>query len=291
MHLPFDICNFFRVGIFFNAADPCIVHMDDPVCNGCDRRIVGDDNDSRTLLSAHVLENLQYLFAGVIVQCAGGFVTEQDLRVFGNGSGNGNTLLLTAGELCRKVVDAVGKPYVFQNRDRIQGVFHDFRGKLYVFLCRQILHQIVELEHKSHIGAAVCGQLCAAVFGDVLAVDDDLAAVVGVHAAEDVQHRGFSGAGRAYDSIGRDELKRFLNHDFQSIVMSIVEQIERKKNVHSDPDAKKIICNFYTEGMAGELVDLLKSRDAAQDEKSIRCISLVVRTSLEAAVISCSKMQ
>ena len=95
----------------------------------------------------------------------------------------------------------------------------------------------------------------------------------------------------AYDSIARDELKRFLNHDFQSIVMSIVEQIERKENVHSDPDAKKIICNFYTEGMAGELVDLLKSRDAAQDEKSIRCISLVVRTSLEAAVISCSKMQ
>ena len=95
----------------------------------------------------------------------------------------------------------------------------------------------------------------------------------------------------AYDSIGRDELKRFLNHDFQSIVMSIVEQIERKENVHSDPDATKIICNFYTEGMAGELVDLLKSRDAAQDEKSIRCISLVVRTSLEAAVISCSKMQ
>ena len=95
----------------------------------------------------------------------------------------------------------------------------------------------------------------------------------------------------AYDSIGRDELKRFLNHDFQSIVMSIVQQIERKENVHSDPDAKKIICNFYTEGMAGELVDLLKSRDAAQDEKSIRCISLVVRTSLEAAVISCSKMQ
>lgn len=95
----------------------------------------------------------------------------------------------------------------------------------------------------------------------------------------------------AYDSIGRDELKRFLNHDFQSIVMSIVEQIERKENVHTDPDAKKILCNFYTEGMAGELVDLLKSRDAAQDEKSIRCISLVVRTSLEAAVISCSKMQ
>ncbi len=95
----------------------------------------------------------------------------------------------------------------------------------------------------------------------------------------------------AYDSIGRDELKRFLNHDFQSIVLSIVEQIEEKEHIRTDPDAKKIICNFYTEGMAGELVDLLKSKDAAQDEKSIRCISLVVRASLEAAVKSCSKMQ
>ena len=29
--------------------------------------------------------------------------------------------------------------------------------------------------------------------------------------------------------MDRDELKRFLNHDFQSIAMELIEQIERKE--------------------------------------------------------------
>lgn len=91
----------------------------------------------------------------------------------------------------------------------------------------------------------------------------------------------------AYDSIGRDELKRFLNHDFQSIMMYIIEQIERKEGIHADPDYKKIICNFFTKGLAGELVDLLKSRSAEHDEKVISCISVMVRESISAAVKSC----
>ena len=91
----------------------------------------------------------------------------------------------------------------------------------------------------------------------------------------------------AYDSMGRDELKRFLNHDFQSIAMKLIEQIERKENIHADPEYKRILCNFYTEGLAGELVDLLKSKDEAQDEKSIHCIAAILRISLEAAVKNC----
>ena len=92
----------------------------------------------------------------------------------------------------------------------------------------------------------------------------------------------------AYDSMGRDELKRFLNHDFQSIAMELIEQIERKENIHTDPEYKRTICNFYTEGLAGELVNLLKTKDKAHDEKSIRCIAAILHTSLEAAVKSCA---
>ena len=91
----------------------------------------------------------------------------------------------------------------------------------------------------------------------------------------------------AYDSMGRDELKRFLNHDFQSIAMELIEQIEQKENIHADPEYKKIICNFYTEGLAGELVNLLKSKDELHDEKSIHCIAAIFQTSLEVAVKSC----
>ena len=94
----------------------------------------------------------------------------------------------------------------------------------------------------------------------------------------------------AYDSMGRDELKRFLNHDFQSIAMELIEQIERKENIHTDPEYKRTICNFYTEGLAGELVNLLKTKDKAHDEKSIRCIAAMLRTSLEAAVKSYAAM-
>jgi len=88
----------------------------------------------------------------------------------------------------------------------------------------------------------------------------------------------------AYDSIGRDELKRFLNYDFQSIMLLIIEQIEKKENIHTDPDFKKIICNFYTEGLAGALVDLLKSKETDRDEKTIRHISFIVRNSLESVM-------
>lgn len=91
----------------------------------------------------------------------------------------------------------------------------------------------------------------------------------------------------AYDSMGRDELKRFLNHDFQRIAMKLIEQIEQKENIHTNPEYKKIICNFYTEGLAGELVNLLKSKDKEHDEKIIRCISAILHSSLEAAVKSC----
>lgn len=85
-------------------------------------------------------------------------------------------------------------------------------------------------------------------------------------------------------------MKRFLNHDFQSIAMELIEQIERKENIHTDPEYKRTICNFYTEGLAGELVNLLKTKDKAHDEKSIRCIAAILRTSLEAAVKSCAAM-
>ncbi len=94
----------------------------------------------------------------------------------------------------------------------------------------------------------------------------------------------------AYDSMGRDELKRFLNHDFQSIAMELIEQIERKENIHTDPEYKRTICNFYTEGLAGELVNLLNTKDKAHDEKSICCIAAILRTSLEAAVKSYAAM-
>ncbi len=88
----------------------------------------------------------------------------------------------------------------------------------------------------------------------------------------------------AYDSIGRDELKRFLNHDFMSVMMDLIEKIERVKNIHTAPEYKQFVCNFFTEGLAGALVELLKSKDTESDEQRIDHLSQIIRTSIPAAL-------
>ena len=88
----------------------------------------------------------------------------------------------------------------------------------------------------------------------------------------------------AYDSIGRDELKRFLNHDFMSVMMDLIEKIERAKNIHTAPEYKQFVCNFFTEGLAGALVELLKSKDTESDEQRIDHLSQIIRTSIPAAL-------
>lgn len=72
------------------------MHMDDPVSNRCDGRIMRNYYNSCTFLSAHVLQNLKNLFPRVIVQCTGRLVTKQYFWILGNCSGYCNSLLLAA---------------------------------------------------------------------------------------------------------------------------------------------------------------------------------------------------
>ncbi len=58
----------------------------------------------------HVVDPL----AGVRVQVAGGFVGKQHLRGVGEGAGDGDPLLLAAGELVRVVLGALFQPNALQ---------------------------------------------------------------------------------------------------------------------------------------------------------------------------------
>ena len=64
---------------------------------------------------------------------------------------------------------------------RVQGVPADLGGQLYIFQGRQILHQVVELEHEADVISAVCGELSGPIAADLLAVHPDSPAVTGVH--------------------------------------------------------------------------------------------------------------
>ena len=91
----------------------------------------------------------------------------------------------------------------------------------------------------------------------------------------------------AFDSIGREEMKRFFYSDFISITTSIIAQIEQENNIHIDKDYKHFLCVFYTEALAGILQDWIKDRKERKiytREQVMHYVSYTVRNSLEVLI-------
>lgn len=83
-----------------------------------------------------------------------------------------------------------------------------------------------------------------------------------------------------YDSIGRDELKRFFCTDFLEIILSIVEQAEEITGKKLESGYKNFLCHFYMEASAGMLIDWIKERDKKDCTVVIDYISRTIRQSL-----------
>lgn len=86
----------------------------------------------------------------------------------------------------------------------------------------------------------------------------------------------------AYDSIGRDELKRFFSTDFMKIVVSIIDGAEKKLGKELEAEYKDFLISFYMEAFAGILIEWIKDRNKIKREAIIRYISTTMRESLTA---------
>ena len=75
---------------------------------GGGRRRNDDDRNAQSLVD--IPDQLQNRMGRLRIQGAGGLVAEQHLRIGGQGSRNGDTLLLAAGELGRIGIGLIGKP-------------------------------------------------------------------------------------------------------------------------------------------------------------------------------------
>lgn len=84
----------------------------------------------------------------------------------------------------------------------------------------------------------------------------------------------------AYDSIGRDEMKRFFCKDFYGVVRSVFDRAEEEKQSALDPDFKDFLVRFYTEALAGILMDLVQERDPERRKKTMEYVVLVVQTQI-----------
>lgn len=80
----------------------------------------------------------------------------------------------------------------------------------------------------------------------------------------------------AYDSLGRDELKRFFYNDFVSLVRSVINDTEKNNGLSVTNDFKYFICDFLTEATAGMLVNCFKSKEILDCNAAIRNITVII---------------
>lgn len=80
----------------------------------------------------------------------------------------------------------------------------------------------------------------------------------------------------AYDSMGRDELKRFFYNDFSSVVHNVINDIEEKNGLSVTDDFKEFICDFLTEATAGMLVNGFKDKQTVEEHDVIQNITVIL---------------
>lgn len=83
-----------------------------------------------------------------------------------------------------------------------------------------------------------------------------------------------------YDSVGRDQLKRFLYQDFIGIMEKIVRDTEEQIGVQVEDSFRKFVCDFYTEALAGMLINLFQNRQGYDREELLDYFSVILMQSL-----------
>ncbi len=84
----------------------------------------------------------------------------------------------------------------------------------------------------------------------------------------------------ALDSIGREELKRFLVKDFDEITYTMISSAEKELNSHLGEKYKKFITSFYTEAIAGMIIEWLKNKNDRDTSYLVDYISKTIKNSL-----------
>ena len=87
-----------------------------------------------------------------------------------------------------------------------------------------------------------------------------------------------------YDSVGRSELKRFLNQDFMVIIEEFIKKTEIRLGLHISDDFRFFLCNLYSEGLAGLLINLFQQPDKYDRKDLTEYLRIMADNSVPAAI-------
>jgi len=137
--------------------------------------------------------------AGLGVQCARGFVGQQDARVVDHGAGNGHTLLLAARQTVAAVMHARRKPHQLKGADDPLPAFFwwnlfEYQREFNIFKHCGVVKKVARLHDKAHGAAAEAGRLLAVERQHVLAEDFERPGIGRVQHPQHVQHGGLAAA-------------------------------------------------------------------------------------------------
>ena len=85
----------------------------------------------------------------------------------------------------------------------------------------------------------------------------------------------------AYHSIGRDEMKRFFYADFLDVVTTVIDEALEHLQTEIDEDFKHYAAKFYTEAIAGMLMDWSLEKDKRDREKVVGYLTSIIEFALE----------
>ncbi len=84
----------------------------------------------------------------------------------------------------------------------------------------------------------------------------------------------------AYDSMGRNEMKRFFYTDFIGVTTKMIQSTEQQLGVQVDEEFKEFLVHFYTEAIAGLLIDEFTDNKKHDPQKAADYFSLILENTL-----------
>ena len=93
----------------------------------------------------------------------------------------------------------------------------------------------------------------------------------------------------AYDSIGRDEMKRFFYNDFVGITRTYIRNIEEKMELYVTEEFEDFLVQLYTESIAAMLINEFKENEPHNPHKAVEYMSLALKASLPAVLENAPK--
>lgn len=87
-----------------------------------------------------------------------------------------------------------------------------------------------------------------------------------------------------YDSVGRDELKRFLYKDFNGIMKKLLQDIAAQMKVEIPASFMEFLSDFYTEAVAGMMINIFQNTNLYTRNQLIEYFGTIVHSSIPASI-------